>query len=174
MLVHQRVHVNFIWMKGVCFYVLLALVITRKWVMFKDDLEHVMNVRRADVTQTYRKKKVWYLLVLKKMTCFCVKKVYLADDIFAFLLFRFTILMSCAMWEYHDLPIVHSNSSFWMCPKVFFSLKNMNQTIAKIVKKTAVWACLGRGFAGKNRKTWTNISYVPGPSGKKTSISLQN
>jgi len=39
-----------------------------------------------------------------------------------------------------------------MCPKVFFSLKNMKQTIAKIVKKTAVWACLGRGFAGKIEK----------------------
>jgi hypothetical protein len=54
-----------------------------------------------------------------------------------------------------------------MCPKVFFSLKHMKQTIAKIVKKTAVWACLGRGFARKIEKHEQTYPMFQDHPGKK-------
>ena len=43
----------------------------------------------------------------------------------------------------------------------------MNQTIAKIVKKTAVWACLGRGFAGKIEKHEQTYPMFQDHPGKK-------
>ena len=67
--------------------VLLRLSLPENWWCSKMTWRsHVMNVSEGWRHTNYRKKKVWYLLVLKKMACFCVKKVYLADDmrIFAF------------------------------------------------------------------------------------------
>ena len=124
-----------------------ALVITRKLVMFKDDLEIACHecfggrTSHKPIARSNRYGTCWYL---KKMTCLpcflCFKKMHLADDMSNF--FFSVSLFSCHL---RDPKTLFSCRNKQGRPK---TCANMKQTIAKTVKKNSL-GMLGEGIDRK-------------------------